>query len=219
MDVLPAHLNRDSFRDSFKGLVALEIILDLPFGFPINNIIFLGTHDLGKRWVYNTQKKYLAGMKRWWWGWWSNSCHNNHLHRIDYIGRVYVHKSAKYIHICIYTCVYIYIYIEDHSWSSFCFSNKQHYLSICIYVHKQSITSTYISTLCIGRPGCQRIVHATSVNDYNIVGAHRALLRCPLAKYPDDNKQDRPSLEEGHFGLERMHKIRHGSKPLTLSKI
>jgi len=39
MDVLPAHLNRDSFRDSFKGLVALEIILDLPFGFPINNII------------------------------------------------------------------------------------------------------------------------------------------------------------------------------------
>jgi len=44
MDVLPAHLNRDSFRDSFKGLVALEIILDLPFGFPINNIISL-THD------------------------------------------------------------------------------------------------------------------------------------------------------------------------------
>jgi len=41
MDVLPAHLNRDSFRDSFKGLVALEIILDLPFGFPINNIISL----------------------------------------------------------------------------------------------------------------------------------------------------------------------------------
>ena len=39
MDVLPAHLNRDSFRDSFKGLVALEIIIDLPFGFPINNII------------------------------------------------------------------------------------------------------------------------------------------------------------------------------------
>jgi len=39
MDVLPAHLNRDSFRDSFKGLVALEIIFDLPFGFPINNII------------------------------------------------------------------------------------------------------------------------------------------------------------------------------------
>jgi len=36
MDVLPAHLNRDSFRDSFKGLVALEIIFDLPFGFPIN---------------------------------------------------------------------------------------------------------------------------------------------------------------------------------------
>ena len=41
MDVLPAHLNRDSFRDSFKGLVALETILDLPSGFPINNIIFL----------------------------------------------------------------------------------------------------------------------------------------------------------------------------------
>jgi len=41
MDVLPAHLNRDSFRDSFKGLVALEIIFDLPFGFPINNIISL----------------------------------------------------------------------------------------------------------------------------------------------------------------------------------
>jgi len=39
MDVLPAHLNRDSFRDSLKGLVALEIILDLPLGFPINNII------------------------------------------------------------------------------------------------------------------------------------------------------------------------------------
>jgi hypothetical protein len=39
MDVLPAHLNRDSFRDSFKGLVAFQIILDLPFGFPINNII------------------------------------------------------------------------------------------------------------------------------------------------------------------------------------
>jgi len=41
MDVLPAHLNRDSFRDSFKGLVALEIIFDLPFGSPINNIICL----------------------------------------------------------------------------------------------------------------------------------------------------------------------------------
>jgi len=40
MDVLPAHLNRDSFRDSLKlGLVALEIIFDPPFGFPINNII------------------------------------------------------------------------------------------------------------------------------------------------------------------------------------
>ena len=41
MDVLPAHLNRDSFRDSFKGFVALEIILYLPCGFPINNIISL----------------------------------------------------------------------------------------------------------------------------------------------------------------------------------
>jgi len=41
MDVLPAHLNSDSFRDSFKGLVALEITSDLPFGFPINNIISL----------------------------------------------------------------------------------------------------------------------------------------------------------------------------------
>jgi len=33
MDVQPAHLNRDSFRDSFKGLVALEIIIDIPLGF------------------------------------------------------------------------------------------------------------------------------------------------------------------------------------------
>jgi len=33
MDVQPAHLNRNSFRDSFKGLVALEIIIDLPLGF------------------------------------------------------------------------------------------------------------------------------------------------------------------------------------------
>ena len=41
MDVLPAHLNIDSFRDSLKGLIALEIIFDLPFGFPINNIISL----------------------------------------------------------------------------------------------------------------------------------------------------------------------------------
>jgi len=46
MDVLPAHLNRDSFRNSFKGLVALEIIFDLPFGFPINNIISLN-HSFG----------------------------------------------------------------------------------------------------------------------------------------------------------------------------
>jgi len=29
------------FRDSFKGLVALEITIDLPIGFPINNIISL----------------------------------------------------------------------------------------------------------------------------------------------------------------------------------
>jgi len=34
MVVQPTHLNRDSFRDAFKGLVALEIIIDLPLGFP-----------------------------------------------------------------------------------------------------------------------------------------------------------------------------------------
>jgi len=51
MDVLPAHLNRDSFRDSFKGLVALEIILDLPFGFPINNIISLGHKRVDSRFL------------------------------------------------------------------------------------------------------------------------------------------------------------------------
>jgi len=39
MDVQPAHLNRDSFRDSFKELVALEIIIDIPFGFAINKFI------------------------------------------------------------------------------------------------------------------------------------------------------------------------------------
>jgi len=40
MDVQPANLNSDSFRDSFKGLVALEIFIDLPLGFfPINNMI------------------------------------------------------------------------------------------------------------------------------------------------------------------------------------
>jgi len=44
MDVLPAHLNRDSFRDLLKGLVALEIIFDLPFGFPIDNIISLSKY-------------------------------------------------------------------------------------------------------------------------------------------------------------------------------
>ena len=32
------------FRDSFKGLVALEITIDLPIGFPINNIISLLAH-------------------------------------------------------------------------------------------------------------------------------------------------------------------------------
>ena len=32
MDVQPAHLNRDSLRDSFKGFVALEIIFYLSFG-------------------------------------------------------------------------------------------------------------------------------------------------------------------------------------------
>ena len=47
MDVLPAHLNRDSFRDSFKGLVALEIKIDLPIGFPINNIISLSNNSTG----------------------------------------------------------------------------------------------------------------------------------------------------------------------------
>jgi len=52
MDVQPAHLNRNSFRDFFKGLVTLEIILDLSFGFPINNIISLpeqdGCYELGE---------------------------------------------------------------------------------------------------------------------------------------------------------------------------
>jgi len=52
MDVLPAHLNRDSFRDSFKGLVALEIIIDLPIGFPINNIISLQAHHWVTAWRY-----------------------------------------------------------------------------------------------------------------------------------------------------------------------
>jgi len=44
MDVQPAHLNRDSFRDYFKGLVALEIIIDLSIGFLISNIISLISH-------------------------------------------------------------------------------------------------------------------------------------------------------------------------------
>ena len=44
MDVIPAHLNRDSFRDSLKRLVALEIIFDLPFGFPIDNMISISVH-------------------------------------------------------------------------------------------------------------------------------------------------------------------------------
>jgi len=40
MDVQPARPNRDSFRDSFEGFDALEIMIDLPLGFfPINNII------------------------------------------------------------------------------------------------------------------------------------------------------------------------------------
>jgi len=42
MDVQPAHTTRDSFGDSFEGFVALEIIIDPPFGFfAINNIISL----------------------------------------------------------------------------------------------------------------------------------------------------------------------------------
>jgi len=42
MDVQPTPFNRDFFRDSFKRSVALEIIIDLPFGFfAINNIISL----------------------------------------------------------------------------------------------------------------------------------------------------------------------------------
>jgi len=45
MDVQPAHLNRDSFRESFEGLVALEIMIDLPIGFPINNIISLSVGE------------------------------------------------------------------------------------------------------------------------------------------------------------------------------
>jgi len=53
MDVLPDHLNRDSFRDSLKGLVALEIIIDLPFGFPINNIISQNVEETESRSVHN----------------------------------------------------------------------------------------------------------------------------------------------------------------------
>jgi len=52
MDVQPSHLNRDSFRDSLKGLVALEIILDLPFGFPINNIISLSVYMYAYTFIY-----------------------------------------------------------------------------------------------------------------------------------------------------------------------
>jgi len=55
MDVQLAHLNRDSFRDSFKGLVALEINIDLPVGFfPINKIIFinLALASCGCSWMY-----------------------------------------------------------------------------------------------------------------------------------------------------------------------
>jgi len=46
MDVQPAHLNRDSFRDSLKGLLALEIINDLSIGFPINIIISLSMQQM-----------------------------------------------------------------------------------------------------------------------------------------------------------------------------
>jgi hypothetical protein len=42
--------------DSFKGLVALEIILDLPFGFPINNIISLRNTETQRRRDAETQR-------------------------------------------------------------------------------------------------------------------------------------------------------------------
>jgi len=58
MDLLPAHLNRDSFRYSFKGLVALEIIIDLPIGFPINNIISL---DRDKMILFSFIKHVILG--------------------------------------------------------------------------------------------------------------------------------------------------------------
>ena len=43
----------NSFRDSFKGLVALEIIIDLPIGFPIKNIISLVSWKETKRKINN----------------------------------------------------------------------------------------------------------------------------------------------------------------------
>jgi len=47
-------------------------------------------------------------------------------------------RIHKYIYMCIhlYTCIQnICIYIGDHYWSSHWFSNKQHYLSIYVYIH------------------------------------------------------------------------------------
>jgi len=41
MDAQPAHPNRDSFRDASKGFAALEIIIDLPFGFFSNKQHYL----------------------------------------------------------------------------------------------------------------------------------------------------------------------------------
>jgi len=61
MDVLPAHLNRDSFRDSFKGLVALEIIFDLPFGFPTKSII---SHTYVIVFIYVLKAKYACGLQQ-----------------------------------------------------------------------------------------------------------------------------------------------------------
>ena len=48
-----------------------------------------------------------------------------------------------YISVCIckcvfeYVCIYIYLYrsiVGDQNWSSHWFSNKQHYLSVCMYI-------------------------------------------------------------------------------------
>jgi len=49
MDVQPAHRNRDSFRDSFKGLVALDIIIDLHNGFPNKQHYLSDSNSLGDR--------------------------------------------------------------------------------------------------------------------------------------------------------------------------